>query len=70
MPTPATIRPAEIRAMTPDERKRKLAEIREELMVERGFVARGGAPRSPGKLRALRTTIARILTIQHQYGEV
>ena len=42
---------------------KKLLELRDELMHERGVAAMGGAPPNPGKIRALRKNIARILTI-------
>lgn len=53
----------EIREMTPEEREKKLKELREELMHERGVSAMGGSPPSPGRMRQLRRTIARLLTI-------
>ena len=57
---------AEIREMSADERNQKLKELRDELMHERGVAAMGGAPASPGAIRALRKEIARILTIQKE----
>ncbi len=60
------LRTKDIRAMDPDARSKKLYELREELMHERGVAAMGGAPPSPGKIRALRTNIARILTIMRE----
>ena len=62
----AILKPSEIRAMTHELRAKKLNEIRDELMHERGLGAMGGAPTSPGKIRALRKNIARILTIQRE----
>jgi large subunit ribosomal protein L29 len=56
----------EIRGLRPDERNDKLREARDELMNERGVAAMGGAVRSPGRIRALRQTIARILTVQRE----
>ena len=56
----------DIREMGHDDRKKKLEELRDELMHERGVAAMGGAPTSPGKIRQLRISIARILTIQTQ----
>ncbi|RLF35728.1 MAG: 50S ribosomal protein L29 [Thermoplasmata archaeon] len=53
----------EIREMTPEEREKKLRELREELMHERGVSAMGGSPPSPGRMRKLRRTIARLLTV-------
>jgi len=57
------LRTKEIRAMDREGRAKRLGELRDELMHERGVAAMGGAPPSPGKIRALRTNIARILTI-------
>lgn len=57
------LRTKEIRAMDADARAKKLTELQEELMHERGIAAMGGAPPNPGKIRALRKNIARILTI-------
>ncbi len=62
----ALLRTNEIRAMKPDERDSKLRELRDELLHERGAAAMGGAPHNPGKIRALRTNIARIETIQKE----
>lgn len=60
---------SEIRTMTAEERKERLEKLRGELMYERGVAAMGGAPASPGKIRALRSEIARLLTIMHEEGE-
>lgn len=59
----------EIREFTPDERHEKLEELKRELMHERGVAAMGGSPPSPGKIRQLRTSIARLLTIMREEGE-
>lgn len=56
----------EIREMTKEDREKRLEEIRTELMHERGIAAMGGAPPNPGKIKTLRTTIARILTVQRE----
>jgi len=45
--------------MSAEERAKKVAELKAELMRERGMAAMGGAPTSPGKIRALRRTISR-----------
>ena len=52
--------------MSPSDRASKLKETREALMNARGVAAMGGAPRNPGEIRELRTTIARILTIDNE----
>lgn len=59
----------EIREFTKEERFEKLEELKRELMHERGVAAMGGSPPSPGKIRQLRTSIARMLTIMHEKGE-
>ena len=59
----------EIRALTPEERSEKLKELKSELMHERGVAAMGGSPPSPGKIRQLRMTIAKMLTIMREEGE-
>jgi large subunit ribosomal protein L29 len=62
----ALLRTSEIRQMSKEDRLAKLRELRDELMHERGTAAMGGAPANPGRIRALRTNIARILTIQKE----
>lgn len=56
----------ELRALSPADRQAKLKETRDALLNARGVAAMGGAPRNPGEIRQLRTTIARILTIANQ----
>jgi large subunit ribosomal protein L29 len=56
----------EVRALSPDDRKARLAELQRELMQERGVQAMGGSTPSPGKIRTLRREIARILTIDRE----
>lgn len=65
----AVLKPKEIRDMNANERKDKLYELRNELMREQGIAAMGGAPTNPGKIRALRISIARLLTIMKEEGE-
>lgn len=62
----ALIRTSEIRGMTPEERDDLLQDLRDELMHERGSAAMGGAPPNPGRIRAIRTNIARILTVRKE----
>ena len=59
----------EIREFTPEERIEKLKELKEDLMHERGVSAMGGSPPSPGKIRQIRMSIARILTVMQEEGE-
>jgi len=62
----ALLRPKDIRAMRPDDVRAKFKELNDELMHERGVAAMGGAPASPGKIRALRKSVARIHTIMQE----
>ena len=55
----------EIRALSPEERKKKLEELRMELIKLR-LQATTGALDNPGKIRAIRKTIARILTVMRE----
>jgi large subunit ribosomal protein L29 len=66
----AALKIADIRNMSAEERNEKLKELRNELMHERGVSAMGGAPANPGAIRALRTDIARILTVQKEEEEL
>ncbi len=65
----ALMRMEEIKEMTPQDRHAKLKELENELMYERGVAAMGGAPPSPGKIRALRKNIARIRTVLSEEEE-
>lgn len=62
----ALLKTKEIRGMRPEDLKLKFKELSDELMHERGVAAMGGAPASPGKIRALRTNIARIHTVMRE----
>ena len=62
----ALLRTKEIRSLDEKALAAKLKEQRDDLMHERGIAAMGGAPPSPGKIRAVRRNIARILTIMRE----
>jgi len=57
------LRMKELRALSDEDLRRKIADIENDLLRERGTAAMGGAPPSPGRLRALRTNVARALTV-------
>jgi large subunit ribosomal protein L29 len=63
------IKAKEIREYSSEEKRKKLEELKRELMHERGVAAMGGSPPSPGKIRQLRTSIARLLTLMQEEGE-
>jgi len=60
------LRVDEIRKMSPEERMKKLSELRAELARLRALAASGAPLDNPMKIREIRRTIARILTIQRE----
>jgi len=60
------LRPSEIRKMKPEERVKKLRELRTELMKLRAVVKAGGSVENPARIRELRRAIARLLTIMRE----
>jgi len=60
------IRKREIREMPAEERKKKLEELRTELVRLRTRVQSGGTIENPMRIREIRRTIARILTLEKQ----
>jgi len=60
------LRMREIREMTPDERRRRLEELRTELSKLRTMISAGGSVENPGRVKALRRTIARLLTVMRE----
>jgi len=57
------LRLSEIRKMSPEERERRLTELRADLMRMRTMTKAGGAIDNPSRIRELKRTIARILTV-------
>lgn len=57
------LRMKELRALSDDDLRSKIADTENDLLRERGVAAMGGAPPSPGRMRALRTNVARSLTV-------
>jgi len=51
--------------MLPEEQKKKVSELRAELTTIRTQVKSGGTVENPARVRELRRTIARILTLQN-----
>jgi len=60
-----SLKAREIRAMSREEREKKLQELRLELMKLR-MQAQLGTLENPGRIRAIRKSIARILTINRE----
>jgi large subunit ribosomal protein L29 len=51
--------------MLPEERKKRISELRAELTTIRTQVKSGGTVENPSRVRELRRTIARLLTTQN-----
>lgn len=62
----AILKATQIRDMSDEELEKKLADLRMELMKERAKAKVGGVPDNPGKVREIKRTIARILTIKRE----
>jgi len=62
----AILRAKEIRGMSDKDLTKQLKDLRSDLLKQHAISATGGAPENPGKIRELRRTIARILTIQKE----
>jgi len=50
----------ELKALSKDELEKKRTELRKELMKENTQISTGTSPKSPGKLRNMKKTIAKI----------
>ena len=62
----ALLKSSKVRDFADAELKAKLFEYQKELNSERGLLAAGGRTSNPGKLRELKKTIARVITIMHE----
>lgn len=60
------LRLKDMRAMSSEDRRKKLTELRTELMRLKTMIKAGGAVENPGRIRELRKTVARILTIENE----
>lgn len=60
------LRVKEIRDMPSNERMKKLNELKTELVRLKTMIKAGGAIENPARIRELRKTIARIITIEKE----
>ena len=60
------LRVKQIREMSPEERRKKLNELRAELMRIKTMIKAGGSIENTSRIRELRKAIARILTIENE----
>jgi len=56
----------ELKTLSPHELKDQLKDLRMELMKENAQIANKTNPKNPGKVRATKKNIARILMLLHQ----
>lgn len=64
------LRIKDIRTMPPRERRKKIVELQAELVRLKTMVAAGGSVENPARIREIRKTIARILTVENEEGLV
>lgn len=62
----AIIKKNEFKNLSVEDMKNKSVELRKELMRLKAQVARGTPPENPGKIRAIKRTIARLLMFINQ----
>lgn len=62
----AVLRKKDIREMGKEQMDKKMSELVLELSKERGKIDVGGVPDNPGKIREIKKTIARMLTIKKE----
>ena len=60
------IRMKDIRTMSSEDRKKRIIELRTELVRLKTMVKAGGSLDNPSRIRELRKTIARILTVENE----
>ena len=63
---PKQIKTEEIRSWTDAERKKRLTDLRHELLMLRSIHTGGGVRDNPAKPKQLRRAIARILTVMNE----
>jgi len=57
---------SQIREMSPEDRDRRLEELRTELSKLKTMIEAGGSVENPGRVRALKKAVARILTVKRE----
>jgi len=63
------LRMDEIRDMDDEKRQERVQELRTELIKIRTMIKAGGSVENPGRVKALKKTIARILTVINEEGQ-
>jgi len=57
---------SQIREMSPEERDRRLEEMKTELSKLRTMISAGGSVENPGRVKELRKTVARLKTVMRE----
>lgn len=65
----AIIRKKELAGMTPEQMRSKLVEVETELYREIGTIRNGGRAQSPGRIKELKRTVARLKTLLAKKAE-
>jgi ribosomal protein L29 len=60
----------DIRAMSQIEREKKLTSLRDDLLKIRSSKSMGGTMQDPAKIRQIRHSIARLLTVMNENAEI
>jgi large subunit ribosomal protein L29 len=60
------LRIKEIRKLNDEDLEKRLNELKLELLKERGNIEMGGNIKNPGKIKVIRRSIARILTLKKE----
>ena len=66
----AILRAKDIRKLNENDMQKRIDELRLELSKERANILIGANVTSPGRLKEIRKTIARIMTIQNEKGGI
>jgi len=56
----------DIHSLSPEDIKKKIEEIKRELMKQNAQIASGTVPTSPGQVREMKKTVARLVTELNQ----
>ncbi|MBC8224847.1 50S ribosomal protein L29 [Candidatus Bathyarchaeota archaeon] len=60
------LRMSQIREMSREDQERRLEEFRTELSKVKTMIKAGGSIENPGRVKALKKTIARVLTVMRE----
>lgn len=61
----AIIKKSDMKTMNMEDLEKKLGELRMEYAKERGVTSVGGSSKSPGRIREMRRTIAKLILKKH-----